>query len=133
MNWEKLCPYFKFNLNKIKKNIAFQTYCNELDIPFPQFLIIYQQIGKKYFSIGKNEILSPKKILRNLQNFLLQLRPWQDRSKYNFSAINKKPKSINEKENVIHKNLKTAELVYSEEKKKKYRRPPNTAEGRHKQ
>ena len=33
MNWEKLCPYFKFNLNKIKKNIAFQTYCNELDIP----------------------------------------------------------------------------------------------------
>ena len=71
MNWEKLCPYFKFNLNKIKKNIAFQTYCNELDIPFPQFLIIYQQIGKKYFSIGKNEILSPKKILRNLQNFLL--------------------------------------------------------------
>ena len=64
MNWEKLCPYFKFNLNKIKKNIAFQTYCNELDIPFPQFLIIYQQIGK-------NEILSPKKILRNLQNFLL--------------------------------------------------------------
>ena len=61
MNWEKLCPYFKFNLNKIKKNIAFQTYCNELDIPFPQSLIIYQQIGKKYFLLGKNEILSPKK------------------------------------------------------------------------
>ena len=49
---------------------------NDWDIPLIQVVTIYQWIEKNKFSIGKNGILSPLRILLIPQNFWPQKRPW---------------------------------------------------------
>lgn len=80
MNWEILCPDLSFTVENIlliyiKWRCSHFKY-NDWDIPLIQVVTIYQWIEKNKFSIGKNGILSPLRILLIPQNFWPQKRPW---------------------------------------------------------